>query len=41
MGQACCSYEPKDKNNENFADGSNKTIMKKKDELYILQVDQV
>ena len=39
MGQACCSYAPKDAENENFAGG--KTIEKKDGkQLYLLPADQ-
>ena len=34
MGQACCTYGPKDTNNENF--GANKTINKNNSKLFVL-----
>ena len=34
MGQACCAYQPKDGENENF--GANKTIQKGGARLHVL-----
>jgi len=37
MGQACCSYEPKDANHQNFA---NKTIDKRNAKLYLIDEEK-
>ena len=37
MGQACCSYGPKDANHKDFAD---KTIEKRNPKLYLLDVEK-
>jgi hypothetical protein len=38
MGQACCSYAPKDANNENFGNGKN--IDKRNSKLYIIDAEK-